>query len=234
MRRHWLGWANSHQQINGMGEKWGENPCNCQSNHPNFQALIITIKKIGRTFRQRNVDPMLWRDHACCCMECQCETTTFIDREKILCRGENLMPERKSYAGEKILCQRENVDWVPDSLELHPEESELHPEQRPQGGSPTIAFHSGQYPSLRFHCGGKERIMMIMKKTSLLFTDLSWLRTGHHDLFASMCSCCSDCFDILLPCYPCHWHWQWVMFPDLMQTTYINLSFPAPLGVPSK
>ena len=135
MRRHWLGWANNHQQINGMGEKWRENPCNCQSNRPNFQGLIITIKKIGRTFHQRNVDPVLWRDHACCCMECQCVTTTFIEREKILCR-------------------RENVDWVPDSSELHPEESELHPEPRPQG-SPTIAFHSGQYPSLRFHCGAR-------------------------------------------------------------------------------
>ena len=64
------------------------------------------------------------------------------------------MLERNSYAGEKILCWGENVDRVPNSSELHPEESELHPEPRPQG-SPTIAFHSGQYPSLRFHCGAR-------------------------------------------------------------------------------
>ena len=165
-------------------------------------------------------------------------TTTFIHGEKIL-TGFSI-PRRFIWRSLEL---RESVNWVLDSFErekmltgfLIPrsfiEREKIWtrlsiPRSSIERSLGCILSETARKPNYRFSVRPKPKSWLSVEKGSWYDDhDKSihcFLRTGH-DLHR-----CAA-FAVLLPCYPCHCHWQWVLFPDLMLYLYLcpmSLSIP--------
>ena len=173
----------------------------------------------GRCMECMIVRTLLCIDHACCCVEWQVDDHFHPRRENFNWVLESWELHLKMLTGFSIpgsFIKREKI-WTRLSIPRSSIERSLG----------CIMSETARKPNYRFSVRPRPKSWLSVEKGSwyddhdktysLLFEN-----TGH-DLhrWAAVA--------VLLPCYPCHCHWQWVLFPDLILYLYLcpmSLSIP--------